>query len=88
MSSSDAQAAAKAWRNRNSDFQNSWNETGLSDEPTHAPPAITEEEYAAETTAFAGLVFPLGRITPDAAGEEAHAIKHVHVWDPTLEEPE
>jgi hypothetical protein len=82
------EAAAKAWRERNSNFQNSWNDTGLSDEPTHAPPSIDEQEYAADTTAFAGLIFATGRITPDETGEQAHAMRQVHVYDPTLVDPD
>jgi hypothetical protein len=88
MTDSTSQAAAKAWRERNSDFQNSWDDAGHSDEPTHAPPGIDEQEYASDTTAFSSLVFTPARITPDETGEQAYAIRQVHVYDPTLVDPD
>lgn len=83
MTLSDDWAAAKAWRGRNGDGFNTFEK-----EQTQAPPAFDLTEYDQDSAAFAGLSFPAGRITPDDDGEQAHAIRHVHVYDPALVESE
>ncbi len=75
MDMSDAQRfAAKRWRRRNSNFRDTF-ELDL----TQSPPAFDLVEYP----------LPVGTVrlgNPDPDEEQAHAVRHVHVFDPALVE--
>jgi hypothetical protein len=87
MTTTDDEKAAKAWHQRNSDGLNSFGETGEL-ERTQSPPGFDLVEYEDDTASFAGLQFPVGRMTPDDTGYSAMVVRHTHLYDPSLEDPD
>jgi hypothetical protein len=75
MVSSDEREHAKKWRLRNSDGR-----LGFEQERLQDPPSFDLVESPIP-------ISPAAKLTPDAGSTEAVAIRHVHVWDPTLEPP-
>lgn len=75
MSDSEDRKQAKAWRRRNSDGILGFPHEGRNQQP----PAFRLDRYTNAGASF----------TDDADPEhEAHAVRHVHVFDPSLEDPD
>lgn len=89
--SSELEQARKNWRQRNSDGRNTFE-----GERTQAPPAFDLEEHDLSlTTAQRPGTDPLSddedETDPGAASaraEDGAAIRHVHVYDESLEDPD
>jgi hypothetical protein len=79
---SDVDIARKAWRLRNSDGLHTWGDEYGRRERLQSPPAFDLEEHTLPTS-------PHQLTEPDAdSGHDARAIRHVHIWDPSLEDPD
>jgi hypothetical protein len=81
MTESDTREARKAWANRNSDQLYTFGDEEGAIERLYSPPAFDLVESDLPPT-------PHAITEPSDSGFERHAIRHEHVWDPALSDPD
>jgi hypothetical protein len=79
---SDIREQRKAWANRNSDQLYTFGDEEGAIERLYSPPAF---DLVEDTTSSAS---PHVITDPSDSGFERHAVRHEHVWDPALEDPD